>query len=48
MNKYNLTIGFIIIIIIIIINILYVLTIGFASISPHIVAILVRNCSPKI
>ena len=46
MNKYNLTIGFIIIIIIIII--LYVLTIGFASISPHIVAILVRNCSPKI
>ena len=46
MNKYNLTIGFIIIIIII--NILYVLTIGFASISPHIVAILVRNCSPKI
>jgi hypothetical protein len=45
MNKYNLTIGFIIIIIIII---LYVLTIGFASISPHIVAILVRNCSPKI
>jgi len=45
MNKYNLTIGFIIIIII---NILYVLTIGFASISPHIVAILVRNCSPKI